>query len=272
MIYIIKNKFITLSVNSDGGSMTSINYLGEERLWQGGEYWKSSDVVIFPIIGHAGEYEAEGNTYTPKSHGVARYSEFALADIGVDRLTLELASNAVTKQTYPYDFNFSISYKLKKNKIEITYNVRSKGGKIPFYVGGHPGMIARGGEAVIEFEDEQTPVFHPVNGGESVKLNPMKRFVANKEFFKQYKTFQLSGIEGAVTAETPDGYRYTYKSDCPVYAFWSNEEGGDYICVEPWWGINDSEDAPRELSEKPFINFADEEGSSFTYTLAIDKI
>ena len=32
MIYYIKNKYISLAVNSDGGSMASVNYLGEERL------------------------------------------------------------------------------------------------------------------------------------------------------------------------------------------------------------------------------------------------
>ena len=101
MIYIIQNKYLSVSINSDGGSMTSIQYLGEERLWQGNEFWRSQDVVIFPVVGHAGEYEVAGKTYTPKSHGVARYSEFALADISLDKLTLELTSNAVTRQTYP---------------------------------------------------------------------------------------------------------------------------------------------------------------------------
>lgn len=272
MIYYLKNKYITLSVDSVGGSMTSLNYLGEERLWQGGEYWKSSDVVIFPIVGHAGEYEAEGKKFTPKSHGVARYSEFALADISLNKLTLELVSNAVTKQTYPYDFIFSITYTLKKNTVKITYTVRAKEGEIPFYVGGHPGMVAPGGEAVIDFDNTESPLIYPIGGGEPVKWDSLKRFVANKEFFKQYKTLQLGNLSGGnIRAQTADGYRYTYKSDCPVFAFWSNEEGGDYICVEPWWGINDYDGAPKELKDKPFINFAGVEGKSFTYTLTVDK-
>ncbi len=271
MIYVIKNKYITLSVNSDGGSMTSINYLGEERLWQGGEPWNSQDVVIFPVIGHAGEYTAEGNTYTPKSHGVARYSEFALADMGVDRLTLELNSNAVTRQTYPYDFDFIISYALKKNTIKITYTVRAKNGKIPFYVGGHPGLKAKDGSALIEFESDENPVHYPLDGSKGVTINGMKRFIADKQFFKQCKTFQLAGVESAVTAHVADGYKYTVKSDCPVYAFWSNEDAGDYICIEPWWGISDNPEYPRELKDKPFINFADENGKSFSYSLTIDK-
>lgn len=273
MIYILKNKFITLSVDSDGGSMSSINYLGEERQWQGGEFWNSRDVVIFPVVGHAGEYSAEGKTFTPRSHGVARYSEFALVDINLEKLTLELTSNAVTRQTYPYDFCFLITYALKKNTIKVTYTVKAKKGKIPFYVGGHPGLKAPGGEAVVEFDNEETPVLYPVDGSEKVQLPAMKRFIANKQFFKECKTFQLGGLSGGnINVLTQDGYKYTFKSDCPVFAFWSNEEGGDYICAEPWWGINDFEGAPKELAEKPFINFADENGKSFSYTLTIDKI
>lgn len=273
MIYNIKNKYLEVAVNSDGGSMTSIKYLGEERQWQGGEFWKGQDVVIFPIVGHTEEYEVDGKTYTPKSHGVARYSEFALADITLDKLTLVLTSNAVTRQTYPYDFELSIAYELKKNTVKITYTVKSEGGEIPFYVGGHPAMRAPEGEAVIEFENEETPVLYPLGKGEAVEMEGMKRFVANKQFFKECKTFQLGNLSGGnVHALTSDGYRYIYKSDCPVFAFWSNEDGGDYICVEPWWGINDYEGAPKELKDKLFINFADEKGKSFSYTLTIDKV
>lgn len=273
MLYFIKNKILTLSVDSDGGCMASLTHNGVERLWQGGEAWKSRDVVIFPVVGHAGDYTVDGKTFSPKSHGVARYSEFALADIGLDYLTLELKSNAVTKQTYPFDFVFTISYKLKKNAVQVTYTVKSNGGKIPFYVGGHPGMKAPGGSAVVEFENVENPLLYPLDGSPAVHIKDMRRIVLNTDFFKTYKTYQLGSLSGGkLCALTNDGYAYTYKSDCPIYAFWRNENGGDYVCVEPWWGINDCTGAPKELSEKPFINFADENGASFTYSLTIDKI
>ena len=73
MIYTIRNEVLSLSVDTEGGSMVSLNYRGEERLWQGGAAWKSRDVVIFPIVGHAGEYEAEGQ--------LLRLSRTALQDI-----------------------------------------------------------------------------------------------------------------------------------------------------------------------------------------------
>lgn len=272
MVYIIKNKYITLSVNSFGASMESLVYQGEERLWQGGEAWNSRDVVIFPIVGHAGEYTVDGDAYTPKSHGVARYSEFALVDISLSQLVLELSSNAVTKRTYPYDFVLRVTYTLKKNTVKVSYDVKSKGGKIPFYLGSHAGMKAPGGEALIEFENTEEPIHYLMGKKEAVCLQGIKKFVLNKPILEKFKTIQFGDLSGGeIYAHTADGFVYTYKSDCPIVAFWSNEKEGDYICVECWWGISDCPEFPSELSQKPFINFADEEGKSFSYTLTVSK-
>ena len=272
MIYTIKNECIELSVNSLGASMYSLKFLGEERLWQGGKAWAGRDVVIFPVVGHAGTYIAEGQEFTPKSHGVARYSEFSLAEKGENKLVLELTSNEETKLTYPYDFTLRVKYEIIENSVKISYFVKSEGGQIPFYLGSHAGMQAPGGEAVIEFENTEDPISYFVDRKEAVCLEGIKRFVANKELFKRVKTLQLGGLSGGeIYADTADGYRYTYKCDCPLVAIWSNEDEGDYICVECWWGINDCPDFPKELAKKPFINFTDEKGKSFSYTLTISK-
>lgn len=272
MLYFLKNKYITLTVDSFGASMHSIVYLGEERLWQGGEAWNGRDVVIFPVIGHAYPYTVDGKKYTPKSHGVARYAEFALVENSLDEIILELSSNAVTKQTYPYDFVLSVKYTLKKNTVCVTYSVKSKEGTIPFYIGGHPAMKAPDGKATVVFENEEEPIAYFVNTNQAMCLQHIKTLELNKDMFKKHKTIQFGDLSGgALSVHTQDGYIYTYKSVCPLYAFWSNENEGDYVCVEPWWGINDYPQAPAELKEKRFINFADENGKSFSYTLTIAK-
>lgn len=273
MLHSIENEYIKLTVNDEGGAMHSLVYKpeNEERLWQGGEAWKSRDVVIFPIIGHAAPFEVCGKTYELKSHGLARYAVLSAEKEGEDKITLSFSSDSRTKESYPYDFNFSITYELQKNTVKITYFVQSLGGTMPFYVGGHPGMRAPGGSAVIEFENVEHPVIYPLEGG-AAKLPELKRFVADKAFFAECKTFQLGSLSGgAIYARTQDGYTYEYRSDCPVFAFWSNENGGDYVCVEPWWGINDNPAFPREFTLKPFVNFEKGAGSRFSYTLTVLK-
>lgn len=273
MLYCIENDVLKLTVNGEGGSMHSLFYkpAGEERLWQGGDAWRSRDVVIFPIVGHAAPFEVCGKSYELKSHGLARYAVLEVRERGDGFICLGFSSSAESRESYPYDFDFSVSYRLEGNSVKVAYFVRSKGGVMPFYVGGHPGMYAPGGSAVIEFEREEHPVIYPLEGG-AAAMPCLKRFVADKAFFKECKTFQLGSLSGgAIYARTQDGYTYTYKSDCPLFAFWSNEEGGDYICVEPWWGINDNPAFPREFTLKPFVNFDRGEGSSFCYTLSVEK-
>lgn len=274
MLYTIKNDKIKLTVNSLGGSLYSLVYLpqNEERLWQGEAYWTSRDIAIFPILGHADGFTAKGKNCALKAHGIVRYSELSPEKREEDEVTLSLRSDEKTRENYPYDFYYSVTYKLTESGVKVTYFVKSEGGAMPFYVGGHPGMRAPGGSAVIEFENTERPLMYPIGRAEAVQLAQLKRFVADKQFFKECKTFQLGSLSGgAVYAFTQDGYTYRYESDCPLWAFWSNEEGGDYICVEPWWGINDYPDAPREITLKPFINFDSGKGSSFSYTLTIDK-
>lgn len=272
MLHTIENQYLKLTVNDEGGSMHSLVYkpTGEERLWQGGEAWASRDVVIFPIIGHAGAFEVCGNSYQLKSHGLARYTRLAARNDG-GRLTLSFSSNEDTLKVYPYEFDFSVSYELDKNTVNIYYYVRSKRGAMPFYVGGHPGMYAPGGSAVIEFENEERPVEYPLSGG-AVQWPAVKQFVADKAFFADCKTLQLGSLSGgAIFMHTQDGYVYEYRSDCPLFAFWSNEKSGDYVCVEPWWGINDNEQFPREFSLKPFVNYERGKGSLFSYSLTIGQ-
>ena len=140
MLHSIENEWLKLTVNDEGGSMHSLIYkpTGEERLWPGGEAWASRDVVIFPIIGHAGAFEVCGKSYALRSHGLARYARFSAENRG-GKLVLSFSSDEDTRALYPFDFDFSVSYELEENAVKVGYRVRSKGGVMPFYVGGHPG-------------------------------------------------------------------------------------------------------------------------------------
>lgn len=274
MDYTIENETLRLTVTDEGGTMQSLVFLPEkeERLWQGGEAWKSRDVAIFPILGHAGAFTVGGESYSLKSHGLVRYSRLKPTARSAESITLSLTSDGETEKVYPFGFEFKITYTLAGDRVTVGYFVRSLGGVMPFYLGGHPGMKAPGGSAEIEFENEESPLYYPLERDGAVKIGKLKRFIADKAFFRACKTFQLGSLSGgAVYAHTQDGYTYEYRSDCPVFAFWSNGEEGDYLCVEPWWGINDFAAAPRELSLKPFINFDGGEGKYFSYSLKISK-
>ena len=160
MDYTIKSEKLQLTVTDEGGSMRSLIYLptGEERLWQGGSAWSSRDVVIFPIIGHAAPYTVNGQTYSPQSHGVVRYARLNADDIGENFVQFSLEESDETLKTYPFAFLFRLRYEVRGDSVKLTYFVQSQGGVMPFYVGGHPGMKAPLGEAVIEFSGGENAV------------------------------------------------------------------------------------------------------------------
>lgn len=41
--------------------------------------------------------------------------------------------------------------------------------------------------------------------------------------------------------------------NAPVVAIWSMEETGNFICVEPWWGLPDYDIPEEEISKKKEI-------------------
>ncbi|MCD8200923.1 MAG: hypothetical protein LUD47_02530 [Clostridia bacterium] len=45
-----------------------------------------------------------------------------------------------------------------------------------------------------------------------------------------------------------------------------------YATMELWWGLNDFPSVPREITLKPFMNFADKNGRSFMYRLSVEKV
>ena len=52
MDFCIKNKLLSVTVNTLGAELQSINYEGKELLWQGDQsIWGDRSPLLFPIVG-----------------------------------------------------------------------------------------------------------------------------------------------------------------------------------------------------------------------------
>ena len=67
--------------------------------------------------------------------------------------------------------------------------------------------------------------------------------------------------------KTGYGYILKYRFDAPEIAIWSKQSGGDFLCVEPWWGFSAYDDMPKEISGRRDENIVEKEK---TFTLAIE--
>ena len=57
-----------------------------------------------------------------------------------------------------------------------------------------------------------------------------------------------------------------------MLAFWSHPDKGEYICVEPWWGIPDAVEPKREIKEKERVNSIKAgEVFEYTFTMQIER-
>ena len=72
---------------------------------------------------------------------------------------------------------------------------------------------------------------------------------------------------------TTNGYSYKFDiSEAEILAFWCDPHFGDYICVEPWWGIPDIINPNPELKDKPLMHSLNpKESEEKGYTIVISK-
>lgn len=93
MIYIIKNRFLNIEINSIGAEMQSIKKDNIEYLWQGdNNTWKNKATNIFPFVGKMqdGKYIYNGITYEMGNHGFARHTNFIANKIGDDKIIFKM--------------------------------------------------------------------------------------------------------------------------------------------------------------------------------------
>jgi len=271
----IENEFLKINIDEVGCLLKSVydKRRKKECLWQkDSTIWGSQDVVIFPIIGPA-RFEINGVTRTMRQHGFTRESKFIVASKTSTDLTMELDSNDTTFSLFPYKFKLIVHYILDKEKliykIEIDNNSEEK---MPFMLGLHPGFYINDGAYIETHAKEYYPcidnVYQEIN-----KWNEPQLLLITKDLFKKYLTICLKNSETNIwVLHTNDGYKYIYDLNSPLVAIWSHAEKGNYICIEPWWGMPQYKNMPKELKDRVYVNYCESNNAKiFNFSIAFAK-
>ena len=82
-----------------------------------------------------------------------------------------------------------------------------------------------------------------------------KNYVMSKEIINDAKTiiYDIKDIKEVMLVSNNKKFIFDV-SKAPILAIWTKEGFGNYLCVEPWWGIPDFENPNLELKDKPLIN------------------
>jgi len=269
----ISNDHLEVTIALAGAELQSIfnKKTGLEYLWSGdAKFWGKKSPVLFPIVGGLknGSYEFNGVSYQLGRHGFAREMVFELISRTENSATLSLKTSDSTLKVYPFHFKFSIIYTINENILETTYFVENKGTKTMYFsVGAHPAFKVplvdedNFSDNYLAFNvEENAPIYPLVNGG-LVAASPSPFFNNSKELpltkelfyndalvFKELKSTTIS----ILSKNNKHGLAVSYQ-DFPYLGIWSAKDA-DFVCIEPWCGIADTENTTGLLQEKEGIN------------------
>lgn len=296
MDYTIKNNMIEVVISDHGAEVQSVKgaHTGEEYMWQADpEIWGRHAPVLFPIVGRLknDEYKYQGKTYHMGQHGFARDCDFEVENRTQESITFLLKDNEKTREMYPFKFEFRVNYNLMNNLLEENFSVVNKSDEtMIFGVGGHPGfnLPVNNGEEKEDYYFDMHPsiarVKIPLKGAyldwNNRSLASTDSFIGlSDELFKDDALiYELHGHDNKVSLRTDKSKFHinVWTRNAPYVGIWSQyPKTANYVCIEPWWGIADREDADGELEHKYGMNHLEpgkeyQAGFSITYHSASD--
>lgn len=270
MIHYAKNAELEIAVRQPGAELSSIKSLksGLEYMWDfKPAIWNSTAPVLFPIVGplKEGSYLWEGEKYSLPRHGFIRDNpDLQLTGITADSLTFGISSDKETHKIYPFDFDFSIQFKLENKRVMVIHEVNNTG-KTPMYfsLGGHPAFRCpihaeeQYDDYFLEFdqvENASTCLMH-----ESGLLGDTYQIILNNTnilplthelfqndalIFKELKSRKIT----LRSKNSKEALSVNYE-DFPHMGIWA-KPNGDFVCIEPWLGYGDKWDTNQQFKTK----------------------
>lgn len=259
MIYFAENRFFRLGVNDTGAELHSLcsKKTGRDYIWSGDpSIWNGQSPILFPIIGRLlnDKYRLNGKEYTMPKHGVARHRPFVLFEKKEDSLTFLQTDTEESLKLYPFHYELYAAYRLTENGLKTELRVvNTNQSEMLFSLGAHPGFACELGDKLV--------LTHPVTlrteriNEESVLLDETFPLLDNsdtitvtKDIFN-HDALILSGLKDHEIFLKNKAYTVDFKYDAPVLGIWA-KPGAPYVCLEPWYGIDDDAHEKADFSEK----------------------
>lgn len=266
MEHFIENQRLRMAVSSHGAELCSLwdKERDREIIWQGDpSIWPGHSPLLFPIVGKLknDQYTLIHNAYSMPKHGFAKHGDFEVRQDGLSTLVLTLRDTPATRISYPYSFILEVCFHLEGNRLEITHTVHnpSLSETLLFSIGAHPGLCCALGDQLVFEHAEEGRVFRL---GGDLLLNPQP---SPAPFNGNALAITPTLFENdALILQAPRSrfalLRSHTKGDlvrvdwfgAPVLGLWA-KPSAPYVCVEPWYGIDDDPAVSGQLSEKPHI-------------------
>ncbi|WP_429971838.1 aldose 1-epimerase family protein [Fructilactobacillus sp. Tb1] len=273
MNVMLKNEYFTVEISKLGAEIQSIKSADNdiEYIWQGQDhYWKRHAPILFPIVGKLKDdnYIYDGKNYHMTQHGFIRDNYFEVTEKSTDEVTFRFISNDDTKQIYPFNFTFLITYKLDGNSLDASIEViNNDADTMYFSIGAHPGFnvpLLKDKEAFDDYYVVAAPkrkfdLMQIDSDGLSQQSNeaPLDSPIQlNHDLFTHdAKIFDIGGNQRSMVMLQSDKSKHGVSMtayNCQYIGVWSDKDA-DFICLEPWWGIADTKNTDGVLKDKKGI-------------------
>ena len=280
----ISSDSLSVSIDSRGAELGSIEFEGTELLWQRGDPWHYSAPVLFPIISKLPNNELlhGGRRYPIASHGVARISEFELVRAEPDAATFVLRSNESTRAAYPFEFELHLGFSVRNSGLTVMHHVANTGDEpLPFLIGAHPAFLwplpgaTEGAEHTVTWGTGGSTMRQAVNGLLPERFDSPAvdgRLVLAKEQFAR-DALLFDDLVPRIATYTADGAPSVtmHYGDFPRFGIWSKADGADFVCLEPWSGYPATADFGGDIVDLPEVEvLAPGESRDFSYIVEIE--
>lgn len=280
---VIKNTFLTATINSFGAELCSLkNKENKEYIWAGNsDFWGKHSPILFPIVGTLknNSFHYNAKEYDLSRHGFAREMEFKLIDKKEDSATFSLQSTEETLRVYPFQFELQIIYTVDNYNLSIEYKVINKGNsKMPFSIGAHPAFALPGNfeDYSIQFDKEEFLEYYLLENdlisNQTKKLETQEgQIPLTYELFKNdaliFKTLKSKSL--TILENRNPFLRVNFK-DFPSLGIWT-KMNAPFLCIEPWFGYSDTNENSGNLFEKEGIQIL-EENATFRSEFSIEVL
>ncbi len=269
----LSNEFLEVRIAALGAELQNIilKENGLDYMWSGDPaYWAKKSPVLFPIVGGLKDsnYSFEGKSYSLNRHGFARESLFEVSAKTNNSISFLLQSDETTLAVYPFHFQFFVTYTLVQQTLEVSYLVKNTGDQnMYFSVGAHPAFAVPLSpnttytDYYLHFSKQEESGRWPLSPEGLIKSTPEKmldgtdQLPLTKELFYGdalvFKDLRSTSIS-IRSDKTPHGLTVNYEG-FPYMGIWAFKQA-NFVCIEPWCGIADSENTNGQLIDKEGIN------------------
>lgn len=274
MFYTIENEYLSAQINDMGAELHSLVSKddGFEYLWQGNpEIWYGQSPVLFPVIGQlkGDVYRYGGKEYPMNKHGFARKMLFEAAEVDGARAVFILRTSEETLKQFPFEFELSVCFELVGRAIKVTQSVKNLSEKTMYFsMGAHPGFNCKIGDYLEFDEAEEDMRCEKIDSTNiltdryyDVTLENGKAIRLTEDLFSQ-DALILSELNSSVVTLKSDEHNRTVRFDfgeAPVLGIWA-KPNAPYVCLEPWYGINDDTRGYDDISAKREIQSLEPDG------------